>query len=60
LLKGIELENIVEIRYGGEGQDWMWRTLKRYSDLRKRTMTIIFKKSGNYTMYHFGKLEIYF
>lgn len=50
----IELENIVEIRYGGEGQDWMWRTLKRYSDLRKRTMTIIFKKSGNYTMYHFA------
>jgi len=50
----IELENIVEIRYGGEGQDWMWKTLKRYSDLRKRTMTIIFKKHGNYTMYHFA------
>jgi Ca2+-binding EF-hand superfamily protein len=53
-LDGIDIENIVEIRYGGEGQDWMWRTLRRYQDLRKRTMTIIFKKNGNYTTYHFA------
>jgi len=32
----------------------MWRSLKRYSDLRKRTMTIIFKKAGSYQMYHFA------
>jgi len=53
-LDGIDIENIVEIRYGGEGQDWMWRALRRYQDLRKRTMTIIFKKNGNYTTYHFA------
>jgi len=53
-LEGIDLETIEEIRYGGEGQDWMWRSLKRYSDLRKRTMTIIFKKYGSYQMYHFA------
>ncbi|ORX56553.1 PLC-like phosphodiesterase [Piromyces finnis] len=53
-LDSIDIENIVEIRYGGEGQEWMWRSLRRYSDLRKRTMTIIFKKNGNYTTYHFA------
>jgi len=53
-LQGIDLESIVEVRYGGEGQDWMWRGLKRYQDLRKRTMTIIFKRHGTYVTYHFA------
>ncbi|KAG4091984.1 PLC-like phosphodiesterase [Neocallimastix lanati (nom. inval.)] len=52
--QGIDLESIEEIRYGGEGQDWMWRGLKKHQDLRKRTMTIIFKRHGNYVMYHFA------
>jgi len=53
-LQGIDLESIEEVRYGGEGQDWMWRGLRRYQDLRKRTMTIIFKRHGDYIMYHFA------
>eukprot|EP00833_Pecoramyces_ruminatium_P002289 jgi/Orpsp1_1/1176321/evm.model.c7180000057189.1 len=53
-LLGIDLESIEEVRYGGEGQDWMWRGLRKYQDLRKRTMTIIFKRHGDYIMYHFA------
>jgi len=53
-LQGIDLETIEEIRYGGEGQDWMWRGLKRYQDLRRRTMSIIFKRHGDYITYHFA------
>lgn len=48
----IDLESIEEVRYGGEGQDWAWRYLYKYNNLRLKTMIIVFKKKGNYIMYN--------